>query len=116
MNNNNGKVRCYKKKGTSTRAIKKHAFKRSTMNTRSSRNECAKRITKKPKTVISRKRKSPKRSSSLNKDNFKRILRNKKKSSLLKLVNIKHTSMKNRVKKTRLTLHLYLLIKHKYVI
>ena len=112
MTNNNGKVRCYKKKGTSKQAIKKHAFKRSTMNTRSSLNTCEKRNTKKPKTVIRRKRKSPKRSSSLNKDNCKRVLRNKKKSSSIKLVNNKPTS----VKKTRLTLHLYLLIKHTYVI
>ena len=87
MTYNNGKVRCAKKKGTSNKEIKKHVYKWSTMKTRSSRKTCAKRNSKKSQTVISRKRKSPRRSSSLNKDNYKRVLRNKKTFSSIKLVN-----------------------------
>ena len=110
MTNNNGKVRCSKKKGTIKKAIKKHVFKRSTRKSRSSRNTCLKQNSKKTQTVISRKRNSPRRSSSLNNDNCKRVLRNKKISSSRNLVNNKQTSVKNRVTKIRLTLPLYVLI------
>ena len=110
MTYNNGKVRCAKKKGTSNKEIKKHVYKWSTMKTRSSRKTCAKRNSKKSQTVISRKRKSPRRSSSLNKDNYKRVLRNKKTFSSIKLVNNNNTSVKNLVTKIRLTLPLYLLM------